>query len=98
VKKIKAIVKPFKMEEVKDALTQIGITGMTLSEVKGSGRQKGHMEVYRGSEYSLELPPKIKFEIVVAEDRVLRAARLLGRRCAKQGPSPYSSRNGYRPR
>jgi nitrogen regulatory protein P-II 1 len=70
VKKIEAIVRPFKMEDVKDALTQIGITGMTVSEVKGSGRQKGHTEVYRGSEYSLEFPPKIKFEIIVTEDRV----------------------------
>jgi nitrogen regulatory protein P-II 1 len=70
VKKIEAIVRPFKMEDVKDALTQIGITGMTVSEVKGSGRQKGHPEVYRGSEYSLEFPPKIKFEIIVTEDRV----------------------------
>jgi nitrogen regulatory protein P-II 1 len=70
MKKIEAIVRPFKMEDVKDALTQIGITGMTVSEVKGSGRQKGHTEVYRGSEYSLEFPPKIKFEIIVTEDRV----------------------------
>ena len=70
VKKIEAIVRPFKMEDLKDALAQIGITGMTVSEVKGSGRQKGHTEVYRGSEYTLEFPPKIKFEIIVTEDRV----------------------------
>jgi nitrogen regulatory protein P-II 1 len=77
MKKIEAIIRPFKMEDVKDALTQIGIAGITVSEVKGSGRQKGHTEVYRGSEYSLEFPPKIKFEIVVPDDRVRKAVETI---------------------
>ena len=77
MKKIEAIIRPFKMEHVKDALTQIGIAGITVSEVKGSGRQKGHTEVYRGSEYSLEFPPKIKLEIVVADDRVRKAVETI---------------------
>ena len=73
MKKIEAIIKPFKMEDVKDALTEIGIEGMTVSEVKGFGRQKGHTEIYRGSEYTVDFLPKVKFEIVVADDRVQRA-------------------------
>ena len=67
MKKIEAIVKPFKLEEVKDALGEIGIEGMTISEVKGFGRQKGHTEIYRGSEYTVDFLPKIKLEIVVAD-------------------------------
>ena len=67
MKKIEAIIKPFKLEEVKDALGEIGIEGMTVSEVKGFGRQKGHTEIYRGSEYTLDFLPKIKIEIVVAD-------------------------------
>ena len=66
MKKIEAIIKPFKLEEVKDALAEIGIEGMTVSEVKGFGRQKGHTEIYRGSEYTVDFLPKIKIEIVVA--------------------------------
>jgi nitrogen regulatory protein P-II 1 len=69
MKKIEAIVKPFKLEEVKDALGEIGITGMTVSEVKGFGRQKGHTEIYRGSEYTVDFLPKIKLEIVTPDDR-----------------------------
>ena len=69
MKKIEAIIKPFKLEEVKDALGEIGIEGMTVSEVKGFGRQKGHTEIYRGSEYTLDFLPKIKIEIVVADVR-----------------------------
>ena len=69
MKKIEAIIKPFKLEEVKDALGEIGIDGMTVSEVKGFGRQKGHTEIYRGSEYTLDFLPKIKIELVVADDR-----------------------------
>ncbi len=65
MKKIEAIVKPFKLEEVKDALGEIGIEGMTVSEVKGFGRQKGHTEIYRGSEYTVDFLPKVKIEIVV---------------------------------
>ena len=65
MKKIEAIIKPFKLEEVKEALTEIGITGMTVSEVKGYGRQKGHKEIYRGAEYIVDFIPKIKIELVV---------------------------------
>ena len=69
MKKIEAIIKPFKLEEVKDALNEIGIEGMTLSEVKGFGRQKGHTEIYRGSEYTVDFLPKVKIEVVVADSR-----------------------------
>ena len=67
MKKIEAIIKPFKLEEVKDALSEIGIEGMTVSEVKGFGRQKGHTEIYRGSEYTVDFLPKIKIELVIAD-------------------------------
>lgn len=70
MKKVAAIVKPFKLEEVKEALTGLGIQGMTITEVKGFGRQKGHKEVYRGAEYVVEFLPKIKIEVVVGEDLV----------------------------
>ncbi|SHO46455.1 P-II family nitrogen regulator [Desulfopila aestuarii] len=70
MKKIEAIIKPFKLESVKEALTDIGITGMTVSEIKGYGRQKGHKEVYRGAEYNVEFNPKIKIELVVAGELV----------------------------
>ena len=69
MKKIEAILKPFKLEEVKDALAEVGIEGMTVSEVKGFGRQKGHTEIYRGSEYNMDFLPKIKIELVVPDDR-----------------------------
>ena len=68
MKKIEAIIKPFKIEEVKDALNEIGIEGMTVTEVKGFGRQKGHTEIYRGSEYTVDFLPKIKIEIVLADE------------------------------
>jgi nitrogen regulatory protein P-II 1 len=77
MKKIEAIIKPFKMEDVKDALSEIGIEGMTVSEVKGFGRQKGHTEIYRGSEYTVEFLPKMKFEIVVHEDTVQKAVHAI---------------------
>jgi nitrogen regulatory protein P-II 1 len=67
MKKIEAIIKPFKLEEVKDALSDLGIEGMTVSEVKGFGRQKGHTEIYRGSEYTVDFLPKIKIEVVLAD-------------------------------
>ena len=67
MKKIEAIIKPFKLEEVKAALSEIGIQGMTLTEVKGFGRQKGHTEIYRGSEYTVDFLPKVKLEIVVED-------------------------------
>src|ERR1700742_3377399 len=73
MKKIEAIVKPFKLEEVKDALQEIGIQGMTVCEVKGFGRQKGHTEIYRGSEYTVDFLPKIKLETVVADNQVKAA-------------------------
>ena len=70
MKKVEAIIKPFKLEEVKDALADIGIEGMTVTEVKGFGRQKGHTEIYRGSEYTVDFLPKIKIEIVMADGQV----------------------------
>ncbi len=70
MKKVEAIIKPFRLEEVKEALAEIGITGMTVSEVKGYGRQKGHSELYRGAEYVVDFLPKVKMELVVNEDQV----------------------------
>jgi nitrogen regulatory protein PII len=69
MKKIEAIIKPFKLEEVKDALSEVGVDGMTVCEVKGFGRQKGHTEIYRGSEYTVDFLPKIKVEIVLPDNR-----------------------------
>ena len=73
MKKIEAIIKPFKLEEVKDALAEIGIEGMTVTEVKGFGRQKGHTEIYRGSEYTVDFLPKIKLEVVLSDDILEKA-------------------------
>ena len=73
MKKIEAIIKPFKLEEVKDALGEVGIEGMTVSEVKGFGRQKGHTEIYRGSEYTVDFLPKIKVEVVLGDGQVTSA-------------------------
>ena len=73
LKKIEAIIKPFKLEEVKEALTEAGIEGMTATEVKGFGRQKGHTEIYRGSEYTVDFLPKVKLEIVLPEASVHKA-------------------------
>ncbi len=70
MKRVEAIIKPFKLEDVKDALTEIGVTGMTVSEVKGYGRQKGHSELYRGAEYVVDFLPKIKMEMIVSADMV----------------------------
>tara|TARA_Y100001934_G_C12351295_1_gene775509 strand:+ start:569 stop:907 length:339 start_codon:yes stop_codon:yes gene_type:complete len=70
MKKIEAIIKPFKLEEVRDALSEVGVVGMSVSEVKGFGRQKGHTEIYRGSEYTVDFLPKIKIETVVSDDKV----------------------------
>jgi nitrogen regulatory protein P-II 1 len=70
MKKLEAIVQPFKMEEVKEALKAVGIDGMTITEVRGHGRQKGHKEVYRGQEYHVDLLPKVKFELVIPDNRV----------------------------
>lgn len=73
MKKIEAIIKPFKLEEVKDALAELGIEGMTVTEVKGFGRQKGHTEIYRGSEYTVDFLPKIKVEVVLPDSMVENA-------------------------
>lgn len=72
MKKVEAIIKPFKLEEVKEALAGVGIQGLTVSEVKGFGRQKGHKELYRGAEYVVEFLPKVKLEIVVTDDNLKR--------------------------
>jgi nitrogen regulatory protein PII len=77
MKKIEAIIKPFKLNEVKDALHEIGLLGMTVSEVKGFGRQKGHTEIYRGSEYTVDFLPKIKVEIVLADSEVQAAVEAI---------------------
>ena len=84
MKKIEAIIKPFKLEEVKDALAEIGVEGMTVSEVKGFGRQKGHTEIYRGSEYTVDFLPKIKIEVVVI-DGIVEAAASAIVKAAKTG-------------
>lgn len=73
MKKIEAIIKPFKLDEVKEALAELGIEGMTVSEVKGFGRQKGHTEIYRGSEYTVDFLPKVKIEIIVPDSLVEKA-------------------------
>ena len=69
MKKIEAIIKPFKLDEVKDALNDMGVTGMTISEVKGYGRQKGHKEIYRGAEYQVDFIPKVRIDVIVDEER-----------------------------
>lgn len=77
MKKIDAIIKPFKLEEVKEALAAVGVDGMTVIEAKGFGRQKGHTEIYRGSEYTVDFLPKIKIEVVVADDLLDRAVEAI---------------------
>ncbi len=77
MKLIIAIIKPFKLEEVKEALSEIGVEGMTVTEVKGFGRQKGHTEIYRGSEYTVDFLPKVKLEIVVADDVVTKTVEAI---------------------
>jgi nitrogen regulatory protein P-II 1 len=77
MKKIEAIINPFKLDEVKAALTEAGIIGMTMTEVKGYGRQKGHSEVYRGSEYAVDFRPKVKLEVVLADEVVEQAIKLI---------------------
>ncbi len=77
MKKIEAIIKPFKLEEVKSALAELGIQGLTVSEVKGFGRQKGHTEIYRGSEYAVDFLPKIKIELVLADAQVAAAVEAI---------------------
>lgn len=77
MKKIECIVKPFKLEDVKEALSELGIMGMTVSEVKGFGRQKGHTELYRGSEYTVDFLPKVKIELVVSDDILEKAVQTI---------------------
>ncbi len=77
MKKIEAIIKPFKLDDVREALSEIGVTGMTVIEVKGFGRQKGHTELYRGAEYVVDFLPKVKIEAVVAEQQVERCVEVI---------------------
>lgn len=84
MKKIEAIIKPFKLEEVKDALGEVGIEGMTVIEVKGFGRQKGHTEIYRGSEYTVDFLPKVKVELVIPDEKLEEAVAAIVR-SAKTG-------------
>jgi len=84
MKKIEAIIKPFKLNDVKTALNEIGIQGMTVSEVKGFGRQKGHTEIYRGSEYTVDFLPKIKIELVVTDQQLTKAVEAISK-AAKTG-------------
>jgi nitrogen regulatory protein P-II 1 len=84
VKKIEAVIKPFKLDDVKEKLTEIGIRGITISEVKGFGRQKGHTELYRGAEYVIDFIPKIKVEVVVSDELVAQAVEVI-QEAAKTG-------------
>ena len=77
MKKIEAVIKPFKLDDVREALTEIGISGMTVSEVKGFGRQKGHTEIYRGAEYAVDFLPKVKVELVLADEDVERVIDII---------------------
>ena len=77
VKKIEAIIKPFKLDDVKDALHEVGVSGITVTEVKGFGRQKGHTELYRGAEYVVDFLPKVKVEVVVEDEQVQRAVEAI---------------------
>ena len=86
MKKIEAVIKPFKLDEVKDALNEIGIQGITVSEVKGFGRQKGHTELYRGAEYVVDFLPKVKLEIIIGEPWWPRSSRL-----SRGAPRPAGS-------
>jgi nitrogen regulatory protein P-II 1 len=84
MKKIEAIIKPFKLDDVKNALTKIGVQGMTVTEVKGFGRQKGHTEVYRGAEYKIDFLPKVKIELITSEEMVTQVIETI-ERAAKTG-------------
>lgn len=77
MKKIEAIIKPFKLDEIKEGLTEIGVQGMTVSEVKGFGRQRGHTEIYRGAEYTVDFVPKLKLEVVVAAELAPQVVKLI---------------------
>lgn len=77
MKKIEAIIKPFKLEEIKEGLSELGVSGMTVSEVKGFGRQKGHSEIYRGAEYTVDFVPKVKMEVVVEDSMVDKVIKVI---------------------
>ncbi len=77
MRKIEAIIKPFRLDDVKESLNEIGVRGMTVSEVKGFGRQKGHTEMYRGTEYAVEFIPKVKVEVIVSDDAVSKAVETI---------------------
>ncbi len=77
MKKIEAVIKPFKLDEVRESLSEVGVTGLTVTEVKGFGRQKGHTELYRGAEYVVDFLPKIKIEVIVADETVERAVEAI---------------------
>ena len=79
MKKIDAIIKPFKLDDVREALAEVGITGMTVTEVKGFGRQKGHAELYRGAEYSVNFLPKVKIDIAIADDQLDEVVEVIGK-------------------
>ena len=91
MKKIEAIIKPFKLEEVKEALSDLGIDGMTVTEVKGFGRQKGHTEIYRGSEYTFDFVPKIKIEVVLADSMLENATAEVVRASCTQSKKRFAS-------
>ena len=100
MKKIEAIIKPFKLDEVREALSDIGVTGLTVTEVKGFGRQKGHTELYRGAEYVVDFLPKVKVEIVVADslldramEAIVAAARTVAGTSGATGPTARPSRS-----
>ena len=84
MKKIEAVIKPFKLDEVREALSELGVTGLTVTEVKGFGRQKGHTELYRGSEYVVDFLPKVKIEVVLADEMLDKAVEAI-QRAAKTG-------------
>ena len=84
MKKIEAIVKPFKLDEVREALSEVGVTGLTVTEVKGFGRQKGHTELYRGAEYVVDFLPKVKLDIIVSDELVSQVVEAI-QRAAKTG-------------
>jgi len=77
MKKIEAIIKPFKLEEIKEGLSELGVSGMTVSEVKGFGRQKGHSEIYRGAEYTVDFVPKVKMEVVIEDSMVDKVIKVI---------------------
>ena len=79
MKKVEAIIKPFKLEDIKAALSEVGIQGMTVTEVRGFGRQKGHTEIYRGSEYTVDFVPKVKIEIVIDDERVAGVVEMIAK-------------------